>query len=188
MKKYLVETYYTCTFKTVHSLNELNEKSMADIDKRDDGIVEVVEVKLNNRKTKKIGDNDPKSNNKEKIEVIEKNIDKKKASNSYLPLSKLDLKVLIREISSTFKNFLEENNLDKKGKIYLSGRNSQHKNLVEILGESLLMDTFLVSPASNSMISSSNSMPILPSITKKVSSVSLCLCQVKSFSIFTSLN
>ena len=77
MKKYLVETYYTCTFKTVHSLNELNEKSMADIDKRDDGIVEVVEVKLNNRKTKKIGDIDPKTNNKEKIEVIEKNIDKK---------------------------------------------------------------------------------------------------------------
>ena len=25
MKKYLVETYYTCTFKTVHSLDELNE-------------------------------------------------------------------------------------------------------------------------------------------------------------------
>ena len=56
MKKYLVETYYTCTFKTVHSLNELNEKAMADIDKRDDGIVEVIEVKLNNRKTKKVGE------------------------------------------------------------------------------------------------------------------------------------
>ena len=56
MKKYLVETFYTCTFKTVHSLNELNEKSMSEIDKRDDGEVEVIEVKLNNRKTKKIGD------------------------------------------------------------------------------------------------------------------------------------
>ena len=55
MKKYLVETYYTCTFKTVHSLNELSEKSMAEIDKRDDGKVEVIEVKLNNRKTKKSG-------------------------------------------------------------------------------------------------------------------------------------
>ena len=54
MKKYIVETYYTCTFKTVHSLNELNEKSMADIDKREDGVVEVIEVKLNNRKTKKV--------------------------------------------------------------------------------------------------------------------------------------
>ena len=39
MKKYLVETFYTCTFKTVHSLNELNEKSMAEIDKRDDGVL-----------------------------------------------------------------------------------------------------------------------------------------------------
>ena len=27
---------------------------MADIDKRDDGVVEVIEVKLNNRKTKKL--------------------------------------------------------------------------------------------------------------------------------------
>ena len=53
MKKFLVETYYTCTFKTVHSLNELNEKSMSEIDSREDGIVEVIEVKLNNRKTKK---------------------------------------------------------------------------------------------------------------------------------------
>ncbi len=77
MKKYLVETFYTCTFKTVHSLNELNEKSMSEIDKREDGVVEVIEVKLNNRKTKKIGDNNPKTKkNNEKIEVIEKNIDK----------------------------------------------------------------------------------------------------------------
>ena len=60
MKKYLVETYYTCTFKTIHNLNELNEKSMSDIDKRDDGTVEVIEVKLNNRKTKKIGERSSK--------------------------------------------------------------------------------------------------------------------------------
>ena len=76
MKKYLVETYYTCTFKTIHSLNELNEKSMSDIDKRDDGTVEVIEVKLNNRKTKKIGDKN-KNPKKEKVEIIEKQIDKK---------------------------------------------------------------------------------------------------------------
>ena len=78
MKKYLVETYYTCTFKTVHSLNELNEKSMSEIDKRDDGTVEVIEVKLNNRKTKKIGENNPKSVKKEeKVEIIDKDIQKK---------------------------------------------------------------------------------------------------------------
>ena len=54
MKKYLVETYYTCTFKTVHSLDNLNDKELSKIDDRNDGKVEVIDVKLNNRKTKKI--------------------------------------------------------------------------------------------------------------------------------------
>ena len=31
MKNFLVETYYTCTFKTIHRLDELNEKSMSAI-------------------------------------------------------------------------------------------------------------------------------------------------------------
>ena len=56
MKKFIVETYYTCTFKTVHTLDELNEVELSKIDTRKDGEVEVIEVKLNNRKTKKIGE------------------------------------------------------------------------------------------------------------------------------------
>ena len=56
MKKFIVETYYTCTFKTVHALEELNDVELSKIDGRKDGEVEVIEVKLNNRKTKKIGD------------------------------------------------------------------------------------------------------------------------------------
>ena len=56
MKKFIVETYYTCTFKTVHTLNDLNDKELSKIDQRTDGDVEVIDVKLNNRKTKKIGD------------------------------------------------------------------------------------------------------------------------------------
>tara|TARA_Y200000002_G_scaffold374333_1_gene374900 strand:+ start:536 stop:1354 length:819 start_codon:yes stop_codon:yes gene_type:complete len=55
MKKYVVETYYTCTFKTVHTLNNLDDKELSQIDQRSDGEVEVIDVKLNNRKTKKIG-------------------------------------------------------------------------------------------------------------------------------------
>jgi ribonucleoside-diphosphate reductase alpha chain len=55
MKKFIVETYYTCTFKTVHTLNDLNDKELSKIDTRSDGEVEVIDVKLNNRKTKKIG-------------------------------------------------------------------------------------------------------------------------------------
>ena len=56
MKKFLVETYYTCTFKTVHQLDDLNDKELSKIDQRTDGNVEVIDVKLNNRKTKKIGE------------------------------------------------------------------------------------------------------------------------------------
>ena len=55
MKKYLVETYYTCTFKTVHTLSNLDDVELSKIDKRTDGEVEVIDVKLNNRKTKKLG-------------------------------------------------------------------------------------------------------------------------------------
>ena len=55
MKKYIVETYYTCTFKTVHTLNNLDDAELAKIDQRSDGNVEVIDVKLNNRKTKKLG-------------------------------------------------------------------------------------------------------------------------------------
>ena len=64
MKKFIVETYYTCTFKTVHDLDELNDKELAKIDQRKDGEVEVIDVKLNNRKTKKIGDKDKSSTKK----------------------------------------------------------------------------------------------------------------------------
>ena len=53
MSKFLVETYYTCTFKIVHELSELNEKQLSDIDNRKDGKVEIIDVTVNNRKTKR---------------------------------------------------------------------------------------------------------------------------------------
>ena len=53
MSKYLVETHYTCTFKIIHELDELNEKSLSEVDNRKDGKVEIVNVTVNNRKTKK---------------------------------------------------------------------------------------------------------------------------------------
>ena len=56
MKKFIVETYYTCTFKTLHKLNDLNDQELSKIDSRVDGEVEVIDVKLNNRQTKKIGE------------------------------------------------------------------------------------------------------------------------------------
>ena len=56
MKKFIVETFYTCTFKTVHKLENLNDQELSKIDSRTDGDVQVIDVKLNNRKTKKIGE------------------------------------------------------------------------------------------------------------------------------------
>ena len=70
MKKFIVETFYTCTFKTVHTLNELNDQELAKIDARKDGDVEVIDVKLNNRKTKKIGDKSKSSKKDEKTESL----------------------------------------------------------------------------------------------------------------------
>ena len=52
MSKYLVETFYTCTFKIVHKLDELNEKKLSDLENRNDGEVQIIDVVLNNRKTK----------------------------------------------------------------------------------------------------------------------------------------
>ena len=55
MSKFLVETHYTCTFKIIHELDELNEKELSNIDNRKDGKVEVIDVTVNNRKTRKAG-------------------------------------------------------------------------------------------------------------------------------------
>ena len=78
MKKYLVETYYTCTFKTVHSLDNLDDAELSNIDQRTDGEVEVLDVKLNNRKTKKLSSKkDVKSKNTSLEKTISSNITSK---------------------------------------------------------------------------------------------------------------
>ena len=59
MAKYLVETYYTCTFKVNHYLDDINETELKNLEKRDDGKFEILDVKLDNRKTKSL---DPKNN------------------------------------------------------------------------------------------------------------------------------
>jgi ribonucleoside-diphosphate reductase alpha chain len=49
-----VETFYTCTFKIIHKLDELNEKKLSELENRNDGKVEIIDVRLNNRKTKTV--------------------------------------------------------------------------------------------------------------------------------------
>ena len=69
MAKYLVETYYTCTFKVNHYLDDINEAELKSLEKRDDGNFEVLDVKLDNRKTKNLDPNNNVVENK-KVEVI----------------------------------------------------------------------------------------------------------------------
>tara|TARA_Y100000813_G_scaffold132739_1_gene95895 strand:+ start:85 stop:921 length:837 start_codon:yes stop_codon:yes gene_type:complete len=69
MAKYLVETYYTCSFKVKHYLNDLNEKELDKLEQRDDGKFEILDVKLDNRKTKNL-DKISKNINEENIEEL----------------------------------------------------------------------------------------------------------------------
>ena len=57
MAKYLVETYYTCSFKVNHYLDDINETEIANLEKRDDGKFEILDIKLDNRKTKNLDKN-----------------------------------------------------------------------------------------------------------------------------------
>ena len=81
MAKYLVETYYNCSFKVTHYLDEVNEKELSNLEKRDDGKFEIIDVKLDNRKTKSL---DKKNENKLKqneIKDIDLSLEKTKKQN-----------------------------------------------------------------------------------------------------------
>ena len=75
MAKYLVETFYTCNFKVSHYLDDINEKNLHNLEKKEDGKFEILDVKLDSRKTKnlakgnnkKIDFNNGKSDNKTPI-------------------------------------------------------------------------------------------------------------------------
>ena len=70
MAKYLVETYYTCTFKVNHYLDDINETELKNLEKRDDGKFEVLDVKLDNRKTKSLDPNNNKVIESKKVEIV----------------------------------------------------------------------------------------------------------------------
>ena len=69
MAKYLIETYYTCSFKVNHYLDNISESELSNLEKRDDGKFEILDVKLDSRKTKSL---DPKNEslNAQKIDIV----------------------------------------------------------------------------------------------------------------------
>ena len=72
MAKYLVETYYTCSIKVSHYLDDINESELANLEKRDDGKFEILDIKLDNRKTKNLNANIGKDAKENKnIEILQ---------------------------------------------------------------------------------------------------------------------
>ena len=78
MAKYLVESYYTCSFKVKHYIDNLSEKELENLDQREDGKFEVLDVKLDNRKTKNL-ENIDKNN-----ELVQKKMEINNNSNTQL--------------------------------------------------------------------------------------------------------
>ena len=101
MAKYLVETYYTCTFKVNHYLEDVNETELKNLEKRDDGKYEILDIKLDNRKTKSL---DP--NNKKIIENKNLDILSNKQERS------------TNKIETVIKSTQLNDNLDKNSKRY----------------------------------------------------------------------
>ena len=99
MSKYLVETFYTCTFKIIHKLDELNEKKLSELENRKDGEVQIIDVRMNNRKTKT-------ANKKDKFDVSQANL-KVKDSSSISSL--IDEKIVTKVNNQNF-NEIENNN------------------------------------------------------------------------------
>ena len=100
MKKFIVETFYTCTFKTTHTLDELNDKELSKIDDRKDGEVEIIDVKLNNRKTKKFGEKTSNDSSKtEKIDSFAKKMSDEVVANKTSKINQSDLTGKIKNLS-----------------------------------------------------------------------------------------
>ena len=92
MSKYIVETFYTCSFKIVHKLDELNEKKLSELENRNDGEVQIIDVKLNNRKTKVASKKEKDSLNKlstKNIPDISSMVNEKIVNSDKLQISKV---------------------------------------------------------------------------------------------------
>ena len=68
MAKYLVETYYTCSFKINHYLDKIDQNELKNLEKREDGKFEILEIKLDNRKTRSL-----ESKNSESVDLAKIN-------------------------------------------------------------------------------------------------------------------
>ncbi len=81
MSKYISESFYNCLFKITHELNEITNETLKNLDKRNDGKFELIDIKFNKRKTRALKDINQKENeslNNVNNEIINNNLLDKK--------------------------------------------------------------------------------------------------------------
>jgi len=83
MAKYLVETYYTCSFKVSHYIDDISKNNLENLEEREDGKFEILDVKLDKRNTKNLEN----STNK-KVDLINDQSEKIITNNSKSQISK----------------------------------------------------------------------------------------------------
>ena len=100
MAKYLVETYYNCSIKVSHYLDDISENTLKNLEKKDDGKFEILDMKLDNRKTKSLDNKDSK-----KVDIIENEKKTIVSNNSKIQVSKLDDNLLVNVKENLSKRF-----------------------------------------------------------------------------------
>ena len=92
MSKYLVETFYTCTFKVKHFLDKIDQKELNNLEQRDDGEFEVIDIKIDTRKTKSLEKKHPSKNetNVSEVKLNEKQQENKNIKNNSNFLKNVD--------------------------------------------------------------------------------------------------
>ena len=98
MAKYIVETYYTCSFKVKHYLDNISNDQLDQLDKRDDGEFEVLDVKFDKRNTKNL----EKKTDKVEVKFSENNINTTSSQNSNSSNNKVLKSVFKENISKRF--------------------------------------------------------------------------------------
>tara|TARA_Y100000590_G_scaffold379963_1_gene447968 strand:- start:1421 stop:2248 length:828 start_codon:yes stop_codon:yes gene_type:complete len=71
MAKYLIETFYNCSIKVSHYLDKIDDKEIENLEKRDDGKFEILDVKLDKRNTKNLNKNPNIALNNKNLESSE---------------------------------------------------------------------------------------------------------------------
>jgi len=103
MSKYIVETYYTCTFKVQHYLDKLSENELDTLENRDDGKFEILDLKMDNRKTRNL------ENKKDETTVqdqgIVPNLVSNEVNNKKSNLTMENNKVISKSIDASNKRF-----------------------------------------------------------------------------------